>query len=108
MNVDNHRRYRDMNENDKTKHPEDPTLPHTGESIPSAVRAKPEDFKQHDQEGKEKKDNEENDATDHMGANEDQVVPGKPPTGALSEMLDSDDDPTEPGAPIANDELTPG
>jgi hypothetical protein len=98
-----------MTENqNKTKHPEDPTLPDTGESIPSAVRAQPGDFKQHDQEGKHEKDDEQSGSTGHMGANEDQVVPGKPPTGALSEILDSDDDPTEPGEPVANDELTPG
>ena len=85
---------------DKTQ--TDHTAPKTGEVVPSASRVSPAEMKRK-QESVPPVAANSDDAQTHMGANEDQVIQNKPPTGALSDMLGK-----KKSDPTPNDELTPG
>lgn len=80
----------------------DPTESDSADPVPSSIRMKPDQVDQ-PAEGSDTSANSVNaEAQEHMGASEDQIIREKPPTGALSDMLE------KPGGPAPNDELTPG
>jgi len=91
-----------MQSQDADKKRYDPTEAESADPLPSSIRIKPDQVDQKP-EGSDKAAGDANaEAQEHMGASEDQVIREKPPTGALSDMLD------DPDSPAPNDELTPG
>ncbi|MCC7449427.1 MAG: hypothetical protein IT324_18555 [Anaerolineae bacterium] len=91
-----------MQSQDADKKRYDPTEAESADPLPSAIRIKPDQADQQPEVSEAAEGSANAESQVHMGASEDQIIREKPPTGALSDMLE------KPGGPAPNDELTPG